>query len=70
MEKKNTYTVSVGNVGCMEYTSKGMAEQCYLTYVNLSRTGQTRAAGEDVVLMCNDVVLKEYVGTLNEGCSE
>lgn len=70
MKSKNNYTVNVGNIGNMEYTDKRLAIDCFKTYVSLSKQGKTRAAGEDIILMCNDVIIDEYIGTLNEGCSE
>lgn len=63
---KNKYLVSVGNVGNMEYTNKQLALDCYNTYVSLSKKGITRAAGESVVLMCNDAIIKEHTGILND----
>jgi hypothetical protein len=57
---KNTYTVSVGNVGCMEYTNKALALDCYTTYVSLSKKGITRAANEPVVLFMNNEIIKEF----------
>ena len=64
--KKNIYCVNVGNVGNMEYTSKKLAEDCYTTYVTLSRTNQTRAAGESVYLFKNNEIVKEYIGTIDQ----
>ena len=62
MKVKNKYIVNVGNVGNMDYTSKVLALDCYATYVTLSKKGITRAAGESVVLFCNDEIVKEYTG--------
>ena len=70
MKNKNNYIVSVGNIGNMDYTNKRLAIDCFKTYVSLSKKGITRAAGESVVMMCNDVIIDEYIGTLNEDCSE
>lgn len=66
MKNKKTYVVNVGNVGNMEYTNKRLALDCYTTYVTLSRTNQTRAAGESVVLFENDNIIMEHVGTVDE----
>lgn len=66
MKTKKTYTVNVGNIGNMEYTSKKLAEDCYTTYVTLSRTNQTRAAGESVYLFVNNEIVKEYIGTIDQ----
>jgi len=62
---KKNYTVSVGNVGNIEYTSKKLAIECYNTYVSLSKNNQTRASGEDVVLFENGEPMSgfEYFGT-------
>jgi protein involved in sex pheromone biosynthesis len=65
-QMKQTYTVSVGNVGNMDYTNKKLAEDCYKTYVTLSVNYQGRAAGESVTLFKNDEILKEYSGTMGD----
>ncbi len=70
MKQKKIYTVNVGNVGNMEYTSKKLAIDCYKTYVTLSMNNETRAAGEDVTLLENDNVIMEYFGTLSEAESK
>lgn len=57
---KNNYIVNVGNIGNMEYTSKKLAEECYTTYVTLSKTGQTRCANEAVTLFKNGEIIEEY----------
>lgn len=57
---KNKYEVIIGNVGTMPYTSKKLAKACFDTYVTLSKTGQTRAAHEDVTLLKNGEVIEEY----------
>ena len=66
MAQKNTYTVNVGNVGNIEYTSKKLALDCYNTYVTQSKDMYGRASGEDVYLFQNDEIIKEYYGTLHE----
>lgn len=63
---KKNYQVVVGNVGTMDYTSKRLAIDCYKTYVTMSITNQTRAAGESVTLFCNDEIIMEYIGTIDE----
>ena len=63
---KNTYTVSIGNVGNIDYSSKKLAEDCYKTYVTLSVNNEGRAAGEAVTLFKNDEILKEYYGTMGD----
>lgn len=62
---KNKYTVCVGNIGNMDYTSKKLALECYTTYVTMSKTNQTRAAGESVTLFKNGVIIQEYIGTVD-----
>lgn len=66
MKSSKIYVVNVGNIGNMEYRSKKLAEECYTTYVTLSKTNQTRAAGESVVLFCNNEIIKEYIGTIDQ----
>lgn len=62
MKAKKIYIVNVGNVGNMEYTSKKLALECYNTYVNLSLSESTRAAGESVTLFENDNIIMEHIG--------
>jgi len=59
---KTNYEVCVGNVGTMTYTSKKLAEDCYTTYVNLSKQNITSAAGETVTLFKNGEIIKEHIG--------
>jgi hypothetical protein len=59
---KTTYEVCVGNVGNMTYTSKKLAEDCYTTYVKLSKQNISRAAGETVTLFKNGEIIKEHIG--------
>jgi hypothetical protein len=60
------YIVNVGNIGNIEYTSKKLAEECYTTYVSMSKQNITRAAGESVVLFKDDEIIKEYIGTIDQ----
>ena len=62
-QAKKIYVVNVGNIGNMEYTNKKLAIDCYKTYVTLSMNNETRAAGESVVLFCNDDIVMEYQGS-------
>ena len=62
----NQYEVVVGNVGTMTYKSKKLAYECYNAYVTLSKSGKTRAAGEDVTLLRNGEIVQEHTGTLTE----
>jgi hypothetical protein len=56
---KNNYTVIVGTEK-IEFTRKAMADDCFLVFINLSKTGQTFAAGKDVYLMKNNIISKTY----------
>lgn len=69
MKNAKNYIVNVGNIGNMKHTNKKDAIECFNIYVSLSKKGISRAAGEDVILMCNDLIINEYIGTLNEECS-
>jgi hypothetical protein len=64
--KKNTYTVVVGNIGTMDYTSKKLALECFNTYVSLSKSGEGRAAYEPVTLFINGEIDKEYLPELSD----
>jgi len=64
--KKAKYTVVVGNVGTMEYKIKKFAIECYESYVALSRSNVTRAAGESVTMFEGDNIIMEYIGTIDE----
>jgi len=64
--KKAKYTVNVGNVGNMDYTSKKLALECYNSYVTLSKNNVTRAAGESVTLFKDDDIIMEYIGTIDQ----
>lgn len=65
-QAKKTYTVSVGNVGNMEYTNKKLAIECYNTYVTHSKTYTTRAAGESVTLFEGDNIIAEHIGDFDK----
>lgn len=65
MKIKKTYTVIVGNVGNMDYTSKKLAIDCFTTYKTLSINKQTRAAGESVTLLEGDTILMEHIGEVD-----
>lgn len=59
---KKVFTVNVGNVGNIEYTSKKLATECYNTYVSLSINNETRAAGESVFLFEGENIISEHIG--------
>lgn len=58
---KHNYQVVIGNVGTIDYTSKKLAEECYITYVTLSKAGETRAAHEPVTLFKDGEIIEEYI---------
>jgi hypothetical protein len=60
--KKKQYTVVVGNVGTMDYTSKKLAMDRYTTYITNSKRNETRAAGESVTLLQDGEPIMEHVG--------
>ena len=64
MKQKNKYSVVVGNIGTMEYTSKKLAVECYKHYISMSIQNITRAAGQSVILFKNSQIIGEYIGTL------
>jgi hypothetical protein len=64
--KKNSYSVNVGNIGNMDYTSKKLALECFNTYVTLSKSGEGRAAGESVYLFCDGEIIAEHIGTVDQ----
>jgi hypothetical protein len=58
---KHKYVVVVGNVGTMDYTNKKLAQDCYQSYVNLSKLGETRAANEPVTLLKDGEIIEEHI---------
>ncbi len=69
-QAKKTYTVIVGNVGNMDYTSKKLAMDCYKTYVTMSKKGITRAANESVTLLEDNEIIMEHIGEIDLAESE
>lgn len=64
-DEKPRYEVIVGNIGCAHETEdKTEAERVFEEYVEQSKSGVGRAAGEDVTLMSgtpgDDHIVKEY----------
>lgn len=59
--------VVVGNLGTT-YLGSSMktALEHYREYRQQSKTGYGRVAGENVTLLLNNEILKEYVGTLSK----
>lgn len=60
------YDVYVGNIGCVSSGIRDLtrtaANKLYSEYVQQSKTGYGRAAGESVTLTCEGEPVKEYVG--------
>lgn len=63
---KTKYQVIVGNVGTMDYTNKHLANDCYTTYVTMSKQHITRAAGESVTLLRNGEIVRGHIGTVDQ----
>ena len=59
---KSNYQVVVGNVGTIDYTSKKLANDCYTTYVTMSKQNITSAAGESVTLFKDGEIIQEHIG--------
>jgi len=57
------YEVNVGNVGNISCSSKSEALSRFDEYVRQSKASSGRASGEDVVLLKNGEIIKEYNGT-------
>ena len=61
-----TFSVIVGNIGNVYYgNDKDYAIATYDYYVKESEKKYTRATGENVYLLNNDEIIKEYEGWLN-----
>jgi phage FluMu protein Com len=56
------YVVNVGNIGNIACDSKEEAEETFKEYVEQSKSGYGRAAGESVYLMVDGEPEKEYIG--------
>jgi hypothetical protein len=65
MKTKKTYYIVVGNVGTMEYTSKKLAYDCFVTYRTMSMQNITSAAGESVTLFEGENIINEHIGTVD-----
>ncbi len=59
-------TLSVGNVGNIDFSSEGLkkAKSAFNQYVEQSKNGYGRVAGEDVSLMVDGEIEEEYSGLL------
>ncbi len=64
-EPEDKYEVIVGNVGTV-HTSDNERDAllCFNTYVDRSKSNHGRCAVEDVTMMHNGDIVKEYVGTM------
>lgn len=61
-EETCKYQVLVGNIGITyDGDSKKEAMKIYDEYVKQSKTNKGRAGGEDVIVMCDDEPIKEYI---------
>ena len=64
-----SYELIVGNIGTSIYMKESEAIDAFDEYVQQSKTAiGSRGFGEDVILMYEDDIIKEYVGHL--GLSE
>lgn len=62
------YQLIVGNVGTVYEGPNGFeAMKQYWQYVACSKAPYGRASGEDVTLICDDEIKREFVGYNNEG---
>lgn len=64
---KHNYEVIVGNIGTVYQGNNGFeATKEYNQYVRLSKDNYGRAAGEDVTIIRDNDVYKEYYGDNND----
>jgi hypothetical protein len=69
MESLNNWEVCVGNLGVMYCPTKLLALEEYAYYKKASKEGYGRVSGEDVVLMCDGEIVKEYIGSIGREAS-
>ena len=62
------YTVICANLGTVHETNNRKdAENVFNEYVQMSKDGYGRAAGEDVYLMLKDcTIIKEHIGAITQ----
>jgi hypothetical protein len=60
------YVVNVGNIGNVECKNKKEALEVFKDYVEQSKSGRGRAAGESVYVLEDGEPIKEYIGTYQE----
>lgn len=65
------YEVVVGNIGNV-YSGHNLRDARFhaRTYVDQSKSGHGRAAGESVTLFCDGEILDEFVGGRDKGNEE
>lgn len=64
MKNNGQYSVIVGNIGTV-YTGDGTnARRHFSEYRAQSKNGIGRAAGENVTILHNNEIIKEFVGSL------
>ena len=61
----STYEVNVGNIGNIACADEAEANETFNEYVEQSKSGRGRAAGESVILMKDGEPVKEHEGTQN-----
>ena len=63
-DDKSCYEVIVGNIGTVySGDSQTEADEVYMTYVGNSQHGSGRCAGEDVTMLRNGDIIREYIGS-------
>ena len=67
MKTRNSYVISVGNIGNITATSNKEANRIYKEYVRQSINNEGRASGEDVTLLINDDIVREFEGFIEHG---
>lgn len=64
---KDKYEVIVGNIGTVyNGNNKREAQLVYTTYVDRSKSGRGRCAGESVYLMANGDPIQEHQGPADD----
>lgn len=65
-EEEDQFLLDVGNVGLLTYATEEEAMQDFDIYVEQSKSGTGRVAGENIILMKGDDIIKEHIGSNNE----
>ena len=58
------YSVNVGNIGNIDCQDKKEAQERFDCYVEQSNTEGLRATGEDIVLLKDNEIIKEYIAAI------